>query len=334
MLPIPPLFGPRWDWLQLEVTSRCNAACGYCPRTVYRGAWQSRDMDWDTFERLVPEFRKTRMVHLQGWGEPLLHPRFFDMLAEVKRAGVRAGTTSNGLLLDENMAERLVASGLDMLAVSLAGTGEDHDRARAGAPLEAALAALRRMDRVKQRLGSAFPALHVAFMLLRSGLPGLRRLPDLLAGTGVEHVVVSSLDYVCSEALAGEILGPGKVLEAEDILQKTAQEAAAQGLALSWLLPREQPGPRGSCSENVDRALVVAADGTVQPCVSSGLPVEPGASLPAGALPPPLHLSFGSVREQPLSSIWKSREYKAFRASFRSGALFPACRACPKLGAR
>lgn len=334
MLPIPSLFRPRWDWLQIEVTSRCNAACGYCPRTVYRGAWQSRDMAWDTFERLVPEFRKTRMVHLQGWGEPLLHPRFFDMLAAVKGAGVRAGTTSNGLLITEDMAARLAGSGLDMLAVSLAGTGEDHDRARAGAPLEAALAALRRMDQAKQRRGSATPALHVAFMLLRSGLPGLRRLPGLLAGTGVEHVVVSTLDYVCATAMAGEILGPGAVPEAEEALRETAREAAAQGLALSWLLPREQPGPTGSCSENVDRALVVAADGTVQPCVSSGLPVDPATALPAGALPPPLRLVFGSVREQPLSSIWKSREYKAFRSSFRSGALLPACRACPKLGAR
>ncbi|HBR07263.1 MAG TPA: radical SAM protein [Desulfovibrio sp.] len=322
---LPLFFGPRWDWLQLEVTSRCNAACGYCPRTVYRESWRSRDMDWDTFQRLVPEFRRTSMVHLQGWGEPLLHPRFFDMLAAVKRAGVWAGTTSNGLLIDEDTAARLAASGLDMLAVSLAGTGEDHDRARAGAGLEATLAALRRVDQAKQRLGSATPALHVAFMLLRSGLPGLRRLPGLLAGTGVGQVVVSSLDYVCSAELAGEVLTSAQVLEAEDNLRKTAQEAAAQGLALSWLLPRERAGSAEFCSENVDRALVVAVDGAVHPCVSASLAANRGAAASAEAL------VFGSVREKSLSDIWVSKEYKAFRKSFGSGDRPLVCRSCPKL---
>ncbi len=331
---LPFFFGPRWDWLQLEVTSRCNAACGYCPRTAYRGAWQSRDMDWEVFRRLIPEFRQTRMVHLQGWGEPLLHPRFFDMLAEVKRAGVLAGTTSNGLLLDEATAERLAASGLDMLAISLAGTGEDHDRARAGAPLAAALAALRRVDQAKKRLGSATPALHVAFMLLRSGLPGLHRLPELLAGTGVAHVVVSSLDYACSREWAGETLTPADIPGVEKALEDTAQEAASRGLAMSWLLPRESAREDGTCSENVERAVVLGADGGVHPCVGGNLPVAPGAPLPPGAFPALPPIAFGSIRERSLSELWAAPEYKAFRASFRTGALLPACRACSKRSAR
>ena len=225
----------------------------------------------------------------------------------------------------ERLALGLAASGLDMLAVSLAGTGEDHDRARAGAGLEAALAALRRVDQAKQRLGSATPALHVAFMLLRSGLPGLRRLPGLLAGTGVGQVVVSSLDYVCSAELAGEVLTPAQVLAAEDILRKTAQEAAAQGLALSWLLPRDRAGSAEFCSENVDRALVVAVDGAVHPCVSASLAANRGAAASAEAL------VFGSVREKTLSDIWVSKEYKAFRKSFGSGDRPLVCRSCPKL---
>jgi hypothetical protein len=331
---LPFFFPPRWDWLQLEVTSRCNASCGYCPRTAYRGAWQSRDMDWEIFRRLVPEFRRTGMVHLQGWGEPLLHPRFFDMLAEVKRAGVWAGTTSNGLLVDEATAERLVSSGLDMLAISLAGTGEDHDRARAGAPLAAALAALRRVDQAKKRLGSATPALHVAFLLLRSGLPGLHRLPELLAGTGAAHVVVSSLDYVCSREWAGEVLAPEDIPDAERALEDTAQQAASRGLALSWMLPRGSVRADGFCSENVERALVVGADGDVHPCVGGNLSVDPAAPLPPGALPPLPRLTFGSVREATLSSLWVGAAYKAFRKSFRANALDPACRACPKLHAR
>ena len=47
------IFAPSLDWIQAEVTSACNAACTYCPRTVYRDAWLDRDLPLETFERLL-----------------------------------------------------------------------------------------------------------------------------------------------------------------------------------------------------------------------------------------------------------------------------------------
>lgn len=324
------LLDPTWDWLQLEVTTRCNAACVYCPRTLHAGSWHNRDLDWATFEALGPAFRQARLIHLQGWGEPLLHPRFLDMLAALKALGKWIGTTSNGLLITPDLAERLVAGRLDLLALSLAGTNATQDRIRAGTTLDGVLAALDILGAAKRKAGSPRPALHVAFLLLRSGLPGLTRLPALLEGRGVSQVVISTLDYVCGEGLADEALTPADHAAVLPVLEEVAREAAARNMEVAWSIPR--PGPRRtSCPENVERALVVGADGGVSPCVIGNLPVDRARPPRPGVLPPPPPLVFGNVREATPSRIWKTPAYRAFRKSFASGNLHPACRDCSKL---
>lgn len=52
-----------------------------------------------TFDSLTPAFSLTDLVFLQGWGEPLLHPRFWDMVHRVKRAGCWVGFTTNAMAL-------------------------------------------------------------------------------------------------------------------------------------------------------------------------------------------------------------------------------------------
>ena len=180
-----PFSKPRFDWLQLEVTTYCNAMCGYCPHAVYGDKWQNRHMSLETFKKLLPYLQKTGHVHLQGWGEPLLNPDFFVMVKLAKKAGCRVGTTTNGMLVDDTTAERIVASGIDVIAFSLAGAGERNDASRGGTGLEAVLAGIKRLQKEKERTGAREPAVHVAYMLLRSSLEDLGRLPDLLEDRGV-----------------------------------------------------------------------------------------------------------------------------------------------------
>ena len=60
-------------------------------------------------------------IFLGGFGEPLGHPRIVDMVALAKQSGSEVELISNGILLDDKMADRLVAAGLDRLWVSIDG---------------------------------------------------------------------------------------------------------------------------------------------------------------------------------------------------------------------
>jgi len=81
------LFLSSLDWIQAEVFSYCNAACVYCLHTVYRDAWVKRHLPVKIFERLMADIAKARLVYLQGWGEPLLHPNFLALVRIAESRG-------------------------------------------------------------------------------------------------------------------------------------------------------------------------------------------------------------------------------------------------------
>ena len=92
---------PQLEWPQVPINSDCTATCFYCPRTVYKDRWLTKHLEESLFHRLQPVFKETRLVHLQGWGEPFTNPQFFHFTRLAKNVGCQVGTTSNGMLLNK-----------------------------------------------------------------------------------------------------------------------------------------------------------------------------------------------------------------------------------------
>ena len=46
-------------------------------------------MAMETFEALLPAFPAADLVFLQGWGEPLLHPAFWEMAVKARATGAQ-----------------------------------------------------------------------------------------------------------------------------------------------------------------------------------------------------------------------------------------------------
>jgi MoaA/NifB/PqqE/SkfB family radical SAM enzyme len=78
-------------------------------------------MSYELFTRTIDELAGLEELHLQGLGEPLMHPRFFDMVRYAADKGIHVTTNSNLTLLNERRAAACVASGLDALHVSIDG---------------------------------------------------------------------------------------------------------------------------------------------------------------------------------------------------------------------
>lgn len=331
------LFGPKplWDWVQVEPTTACNARCLYCPRTVLGEAWEDRFLPLESFRALLPALARAGHVHLQGWGEPLLHPDFAQMVRLAKATGARVGATTNATLLTPERIADLLDAGLDVLAVSLAGLGPQNDRVRKGAPAAKVLEALAAVAQAKAARRTERPAVHLAYMLLRSGLDEIETLPEFLAGTGASQVMVSVLDFPLGEGLDGEDLAPRDQAE-HDALHARLMDLSRRGLDADLdlcfrLPPPPLDGPGGpACTENPARAAVVSAAGQAAACVFANLPVAgeyPG--LPAG-VGPRRSRHFGDAAAHGLERLWAGDEWAAFRSAFARGAPPASCAGCRK----
>lgn len=113
------LTGPAPRHVDIEISTRCNLNCLMCRRqTIDYG---DRHMDYALYRHVIDNLPAgVELVSLGGYGEMMLHPRFFDMLGHAHARGFRTQTTSNGTLLHSpGKIRKLLDTGLDRLHVSL-----------------------------------------------------------------------------------------------------------------------------------------------------------------------------------------------------------------------
>jgi MoaA/NifB/PqqE/SkfB family radical SAM enzyme len=324
---------PQLDWIQVEISSYCNAGCIYCPHYAFRTNWQNRLLPLEAFRSLVPAFGRTDLVYLQGWGEPFTHPQFFEMLQIAKEAGCRVGTTTNGVLLDRRLIERLVGQGLDIIGFSLAGVDESNDKIRKGTRIKKVLECIEEIHRARDKYGAGNPEIHIAYMLLQSSLDDLEKLPKFLKNTGAAQTVVSSLSYVVSPEMEKESVlasGEEEYAKLKGHLIEAKREAVKQGADIHFhIVPPLQD--HFSCSENIPQAVVVGSDGSLSPCVMKQVPVQgDNYYLINGQKRLQQNLAFGNVQQESLRAIRRNKRCRQFIRDFRSGNTLVACQDCLK----
>lgn len=118
---------PLPSQILIENTNCCNAQCVMCPRetlTRTRGF-----MAFDLFEKIIREVasaRRTPVVHLHGFGEPLLDESLPERIMLAKSFGIRRTyLVTNASLLFPETSKRIVHAGLDTMKVSFYGTDEE-----------------------------------------------------------------------------------------------------------------------------------------------------------------------------------------------------------------
>jgi len=117
----------RWI-VDIELTNRCNALCNFCPRDkTPRQGFMSEAILRRAVDR-VAELSPRCPVVFTGQGEPLLHPMVVPFVRQVRAQGLDCGLTTNGALLDAELAGELLAAGLDRIYFSVSDLYADYSR--------------------------------------------------------------------------------------------------------------------------------------------------------------------------------------------------------------
>lgn len=92
--------------LYIDITNKCNTECPFC--CMYSGRSNSREMDFDTYKKIIDSCDKEFELQLEG-GEPLLHSDLY-LFMEYARYTKRCRKIlilTNGILLEQHI-KRLV----------------------------------------------------------------------------------------------------------------------------------------------------------------------------------------------------------------------------------
>lgn len=344
------------DWIQVELSARCAGRCRYCPVHRLEEQREAALMSAETFQRLLPALPATKLVYLQGWGEPLLHPHFWDMVRQVGETGAGVGFTTAGTLLGPANRRALLESPVEILGVSLAGaTAEIHDRFRPGSPLAVVDRNLRALNREAAELGSSPPSLHLAYLLLADNLEELPEAVTLARRWGATQMVVSQLSLILDPEMETQSLlaRPDLWPRAREIISEARSRwgsgaaetgSGARGPGISFHAHGfDAVEAQPVCPENVLRSCFVSAKGRVSPCVMTNLGLKAGADAThrfQGRERPIPTLEFGNLREASLEEIWRREHTRTFRRIFRHRiwrgsrgreGLPEPCRECHKL---
>jgi heme b synthase len=114
-----------------EVTRSCPLACRHC-RAAARPTPYPGELSTDEGRRLIENiasFARPTMI-LTG-GEPMLRPDVYDLAEHAHGLGLPVVMAPCGMLIDDEAAARLIASGIECISISLDGaTAESHDAFR------------------------------------------------------------------------------------------------------------------------------------------------------------------------------------------------------------
>ena len=180
------LPGPVVIW---NLVRRCNLKCKHC-YSISADVDFPGELSTDEVFRVMDDIKAARSpVLILSGGEPLLRPDIFDISKRAVDLGFYTALSSNGTLIDADMAGRIADIGYDYVGVSLDGIGATHDkfRGREGA-FVAALAGLKECERRGVKTG-------LRFTMTQDNNHHLPDLLELARAEGIDKFYLSHLVY-------------------------------------------------------------------------------------------------------------------------------------------
>lgn len=177
--------------IEIEMTNRCNLACIQCLRSVGLKPYKLGDMEFEDYKRILAQFPYVMNLSLNGFGEPMMHKQFFDVVEYTRkeRPWCKIGIYSNGMLINDEKAHRIMDCGLTELNISIdVSHPTTYSKVRRGGKLRTLHNNIRNLVKVKQQAQAKFPMLGLNFVMLNENEGELVEFVEQAADFGVDFI--------------------------------------------------------------------------------------------------------------------------------------------------
>jgi radical SAM protein with 4Fe4S-binding SPASM domain len=316
--------------LYIETTNRCNLRCKGC--ILYRGNWEpDRDISLAEVKRITDQLPDLEQVYLHGIGEPLLNKELPAIIGHLKSRNVYVLFNSNGILLNSQRQQSLIAAGLDELRISLdAASSKGYEKIRNSNAFDDVVENLKSFVVLQKRQQVWSPKLSLWFLGTRDNIAELPGFVALGADIGIEDVYLQRLVYFQDDEGYG-VARAAKTLQdsadgSAELIQESQELAAKLGIRFN-ASGRSRPveSLQGQAQDRLPwhkcyrplTLMYVTANGNVLPCC-----ISPFATVDYDSI------VLGNVFESSLEQIWSGSKYKNFRKQHQSATPPKSCRGC------
>ncbi len=293
---LPHAFFGKYQYpsvLAIFLSTRCNLRCFICRREGFKGT----DLDFKNLYKLDKAIKYAHTIDLTGWGEPLLYPRFEDVLNYIYSLNPRKDLiqiTTNGTRLSEHLA-KLLKGHLKSLIISInAATAATYNRDMKGGNFEDTLsrieAFLSRLNKSERRKVSLHFVAHTE---------NFREIPDLvilandlgISTISIGQYLINFPDHIGYSLLHVKTEYNDVVKKAQDLGVKLGVEVFAP------LFIRGEKKPLSQNCMSPFTECFILVDGSVGPCCFCG------------------SYRIGNAYETSFEDVWFGRAYRKLRKS-------------------
>ncbi len=338
-IPLPQL-------LVIESTSRCNLKCPMCPRSMDKSpSGEFADLDESVLIKLENAIANCNSVCLSWMGEPLVNQRLDKIIQRIKAINnkVLVTMTTNGMLLDESWAERLIDSGVDAISFSIDSNDDAiYEKIRVGGNLKRVKDNIRTLNKIKKSKLSLKPAINIAYVGGEENIDQIPNIIQMADELGIKTVSLAPIDDFTLTAEYENKIGFSEDTKkrGREAFYKAESMAGTKGIKISYEMPiqffnfldikkEEYTVDKELFNNDVSNEEIkrnglqkgcyvpwmhsfIAHNGDVHPCCISSRVL-------------------GNLKENTFEEIWYGDKYSEFRNRLKSYNPNEECRRCRRV---
>ncbi len=125
---------PKLKNLFWETTLRCNANCKHCGSRAGENLKLEDELTTEEIKKILQDIAnkydsREILINVTG-GEPLLRQDLFRVMEFANKLGYYWGMTTNGILINDEIIEKMKQTGMSTISISLDGLEKSHDEFR------------------------------------------------------------------------------------------------------------------------------------------------------------------------------------------------------------
>lgn len=215
--------------MYLEISNLCDLRCAMCPqfsalnsdRLISIRSKKRGFIDLEQVKSIEPFLKSALQVHAFGYGEPMIHPDFVEILKLLGKYELLIDFFTNGMHLTEQACEEIVNAGVYSVTISFSGTTkEEYENVYINGKYNEVLDGIQRLNKCKNKANSKYPLIQINSIGFKHHVDKLPDFVRMMAKIGATHIHLKPLSLSRQLNFLSKFIAPYRVgIEGKKLLE-------------------------------------------------------------------------------------------------------------------